>query len=229
MSNEFTRKESLVSWIVTIIVAVVALALIVRFSGDGEDVGASGSGETPVEGTAVFPSHGMLDEQISAAKEAGEAPATFGASGESIEPEGARLKDREAPAKQSFELVPLEPGETASVIGLRVYVGPLRNLGKDTEGKDLVCHDVSLLNARDIESWVSPHHFSLITPTGQKMKYTQPPAFPSWSKSVLPGQTIGGVQCYQAPVTEGTYTVNYTPIGSETPLAAWKSGLSSAE
>lgn len=40
-------------------------------------------------GTAVFPSHGMVDENISAAKEAGEAPATFGATGESVEAEGA--------------------------------------------------------------------------------------------------------------------------------------------
>lgn len=227
MRDELTPKENLVSWIVTIVVAG-AIGAMLLFFGDGDD-DTSESDSAPVEGTAVFPSHGMLDEQIAAAKEAGEAPATFRASGERIEPEGARLQDREAPAKESFELVPLETGETANVVGQRVYVGPLRNLGKDAAGKDLVCHDVSFLNGMDYETWVAAQHFSLITPTGQKMEYAQPSAFPRWSESVLPGQTFSGVQCYQAPIAEGTYTVNYTPFNAKFPLAAWKSGLSSPE
>ena len=87
--------------------------------------------------TAVFPSHGMVDEKISVAKE-------------------------------NFELVPLEPGETANVVGLRVYVGPLRNLDKSFEGKDLVCHDVSFLDGMGYETWTWPSDFSLTTPTWQK-------------------------------------------------------------
>lgn len=227
MRDEMTPKENLVSWIVVIVVAG-AIGAMLLFSG-GEDDDASESENAPVEGTAVFPSHGMVDEKISAAEEAGEAPATFGATGERIEPEGARLQDREAPAKESFELVPLETGETANVVGQRVYVGPLRNLGKDAAGKDLVCHDVSFLNGMDHETWLSASNFSLITPTGQKMEYAQPSAFPRWDGSVLPGQTTSGVQCYQAPIAEGTYTVNYTPFNAKFPLAAWKSGLSSPE
>ena len=215
------------SWIVVIVVEG-AIGEMLLFSG-GEDDDASESENAPVEGTAVFPSHGMVDEKISAAEEAGEAPATFGATGERIEPEGARLQDREAPAKESFELVPLETGETANVVGQRVYVGPLRNLGKDAAGKDLVCHDVSFLNGMDHETWLSASNFSLITPTGQKIEYAQPSAFPRWDGSVLPGQTTSGVQCYQAPIAEGTYTVNYTPFNAKFPLAAWKSGLSSPE
>ena len=225
MSDDLTLKEFLVTGAVAFVVLAVVLALLP----DDEEDGASGSEETTVEGTAVFPSHGMVDEKISAAKEAGEAPATFGSTGESVEPEGARLQDREAPAKESFELIPLEPGETANVVGQRVYVGPLRNLGKSFEGKDLVCHDVSFLNGMDHETWLSASNFSLITPTGQKMEYAQPSAFPRWDGSVLPGQTISGVQCYQAPIAEGTYTVNYTPFNAKFPLAAWKSGLSSPE
>ena len=226
MSDEMTPKENLVSWIVVIVVAG-AIGAMLLFSGGEDD--ASESENAPVEGTAVFPSHGMVDEKISAAEEAGEAPATFGATGERIEPEGARLQDREAPAKESFELVPLETGETANVVGQRVYVGPLRNLGKDAAGKDLVCHDVSFLNGMDHETWLSASNFSLITPTGQKIEYAQPSAFPRWDGSVLPGQTTSGVQCYQAPIAEGTYTVNYTPFNAKFPLAAWKSGLSSPE
>ena len=115
------------------------------------------------------------------------------------------------------------------MVGQRVYVGPLRNLGKDAAGKDLVCHDVSFLNGMDHETWLSASNFSLITPTGQKIEYAQPSAFPRWDGSVLPGQTTSGVQCYQAPIAEGTYTVNYTPFNAKFPLAAWKSGLSSPE
>ena len=225
MSDDLTLKEFLVTGAVTLVVLAVVFVVLAN----NEDDGASESEETSVEGTAVFPSHGMVDEKISAAKEAGEAPATFGATGERIEPEGARLQDREAPAKESFELVPLETGETANVVGQRVYVGPLRNLGKDAAGKDLVCHDVSFLNGMDHETWLSARNFSLITPTGQKMEYAQPSAFPRWDGSVVPGQTTSGVQCYQAPIAEVTYTVNYTPFNAKYPLAAWKSGLSSAE
>ena len=61
------------------------------------------------------------------------------------------------------------------------------------------------------------------------MEYAQPSTFPRWDGSVLSEKTTSGVQCYQAPIAEETYTVNYTPFNAKYPLAAWKSGLSSPE
>ena len=142
MSDDLTLKE----FLVTGAVAFVALAVVLACS-------------PMTRRTAVFPSHGMVNEKVSAARE-------------------------------SFELVPLETGETGSVVGQRVYVGPLRNLGKRWSTRSL-------------------QHFRAGT------------------GPFSPGKPPG--ECYQAPIAEGTYTVNYTPFNAKYPLAAWKSGLSSPE
>ena len=69
MDDDLPLKQSLMIVVGTLVVFGGIFLLL-----PDEEDGASGSEETTVKGTAVFPSHGMVDEKISAAEGNGRSP-----------------------------------------------------------------------------------------------------------------------------------------------------------
>ena len=220
-------------WVVIVLALAVAGAIGVVYTSMAD--GPSGAGTT--EGReqsptaeAEFPIFGAVDERISQAKEAGEEPAMYAPEGTQSysdlqEPAPARARDKEAPSKSTYELTPLEAGQIANIGGLRIAVGPVRDMGKYHDGQNTLCHDMSFLNMTDDNQNVSRDYFSLTTPSGRNVESSLALGFPAWSSGVERGETNNGVVCYKSDAEPGMYTVNFTPYPGYATLAQWKSGL----
>lgn len=212
------------------IASMMLLDDLVFGDGDAPWSTSSEEGAAAVQAERGFPASGLVDERISQAKEAGEDPAVYAPEGTQSysglqEPAPARARDKEVPSKSTYELTPLEAGQIANIGGLRIAVGPVRDMGKYHDGQNTLCHDMSFLNMTDDNQNVSRDYFSLTTPSGRNVESSLALGFPTWSSGVERGETNSGVVCYKADADPGMYTVNFTPYPGYATLAQWKSGL----
>ncbi|PAT09624.1 hypothetical protein CKJ80_10215 [Corynebacterium hadale] len=219
-------------WVVIVLALAVAgaIGLIYMSMTDGPSGAETTEGrEQSPTAEAEFPNFGAVDERISQAKEAGEEPAMYrpddyDPSSGVQDPVPVSPRGMEAPSKSAFELTPLEAGEVANVGGMRIGVGPVRDMGKYGED-NILCHDVSFLNMTNDELWISKSDFMLTMPSGKTVEPSYAPGFNHLNLTFEHGQTNSGVLCFEAEAEPGAYTVNFAPRPLHATLAAWKSGM----